>query len=327
MNSYKENFRAMGTDVSVEIVETVGHLEPKGALSALAEVKNIFAKNEKIFSRFRSDSELSKLNNNINQEMVVSSEMLAVLELCLKFYELSDGYFDPRVIGNLEKIGYDKDFKTNDLNSTQRSEIVSENIKGKLDQDLILRKDQRVVLIKKRMDTTGIAKGYTVDEAAKFLKGKGFSAQGGPASGWENFVVDAGGDMFAQGLDAGNQNWTIGIEGLEDNKLMLRLQNEGIATSGISRKRWVIGDKKLHHLINPKDPEKFSHDIKTVMVIEKKTVEADGRAKVLVLMGKEKGLEFANRNNLKALFLDYKGNVYMSENIKKYVVKSRYSWS
>lgn len=36
-------------------------------------------------------------------------------------------------------------------------------------------------------------------------------------------------------------------------------------------------------------------------------------------MGKEKGSEFANSNNLKALFLDYKNNVYLLEAMKEKV--------
>ncbi|MFA6973675.1 MAG: FAD:protein FMN transferase [Parcubacteria group bacterium] len=312
-----ENFRAIGTDVSVEIVEALGHLEPKGALSALEKVKNIFAKNEKIFSRFDAGSELSKINQNLNQEVVVSTEMFEVLELCLKFYKLSDGFFDPRVIETLEKIGYDKDFKlvSGEVSPPQRLGVVEvkprlETFDEDLENDLVINPAKKTVIARKRIDTTGIAKGFTVDEAVQYLKKQGF----------ENFVVDAGGDMFAQGRDAEDNDWTIGIEGLADDKVMLKLNQEGIATSGISRKRWTIGDKKFHHLINPKDPEKFSHEIKTVTVIESKTVEADGRAKVLVLMGKEKGLEFANRNNLKALFLDYKGNVYISEAMKENVI-------
>ncbi len=296
----------MGTDVSVDII-----LEKKDvAQEAFSEIKKIFDKNEKIFSRFRTDSELSKINQNIGKEMKISSEMLEVLEFCLKFNKISEGYFDPRVIGNLERIGYDKDFRSNNLNGPEDQEIFLEKIEDDLADDLIIDKERKTVMAKKRIDTTGIAKGYTVDEAAGYLKNKGF----------QNFIVDAGGDMFAEGANEEGQNWRIGIEGLEDDRLMLKLKNQGIATSGISRKRWTIGDKKFHHLVNPKDPEKFSFDIKTVTVIEEKTVEADGRAKVLVLMGKEKGLAFADRNDLKALFLDYRGNVYLSKKMKENLV-------
>lgn len=303
-------FSAMGTDVSVEIIAGTGEIEK--AEAAIKQVKGIFAKNEKTFSRFRGDSELSLLNKHLGRETAVSPEMQAVLELCLKFYRLSEGYFDPRIIGNLERSGYDKDFRRSDLNQPEAAEIKLEKIQGELKNDLVLNSEKATALIKRRIDTTGIAKGYTVDEAAEYLIRAGF----------KNFLVDAGGDMYAAGGAAGNSDWKIGIEGLDDSRIMLRLKDEGIATSGISRKHWTVGAKKFHHLVNPKDPGNFSFDIKTVTVIENKTVEADGRAKVLVLLGKEKGLEFANKNKLKALFLDYRGNVYLSAAIKYRVIKN-----
>jgi FAD:protein FMN transferase len=309
-NIFSNNFRAMGTDVSIEIITDHADVENNNAEAVMQNVQNIFAKNEKIFSRFIPDSELSKINNNLGQETQVSEEMMEVLNLCLNFYEISDGYFDPRIIGNLERIGYDKDFRSNNFNTKDPQKNETENISGKLSADLILSSDKKTVLARKRIDTTGIAKGYTVDEAAKFLKKRGY----------QNFIVDAGGDMFAEGFNQEGEDWRIGIEGLEDDKIMLKLHNQGIATSGISRKKWEVGGKKFHHLVNPKDPQSFSWELKTVTVIKEKTVEADGRAKVLFLMGRENGLEFANQNNLKALFLDYKNNIYLSEAIKSHIV-------
>lgn len=305
----EENFRVMGTDVSVGIVVAENFSQEK-VRDSIEKVKNIFARNEKIFSRFDEQSELSKINKQIGKELKISSEMADVLGLCLKFNRISQGYFDPRVIGNLEKIGYDKDFRSNDLNLEKEKEIILEKIERDLTQELILDIEKKIVRIEKRIDTTGIAKGWTVDRAAKDLEKQGY----------ENFIVDAGGDMFAKGLDVNNEEWRIGIEGLDDDKVMLKLNQEGIATSGISRKRWQVGEKKFHHLINPKDPENFSYDIKTVTVIDKSTVEADGRAKVLVIMGKEKGMQFADENNIKALFLDYRGNVYLSKAIKSHLI-------
>jgi thiamine biosynthesis lipoprotein len=301
------DFRAMGTDVSLEIIAD----NTESAEKSIKKVQNIFLKNEKIFSRFLPESELSKINNNLGREVEVPREMQEVLELVLKFHELSGGYFDPRIIGNLERIGYDKDFRSNNFNTQEARVIEIENISGKLTDDLKLNLGKKTVLVKKRIDTTGIAKGYTVDEAAEYLKKEGF----------DNFIIDTGGDMFAQGFNGDGEDWRIGVEGLEDDKIMLKLHNQGIATSGISRKKWEAGGKKFHHLVNPKSPADFSWDLKTVTVIKEKTVEADGRAKVLFLMGREKGLEFANQNNLKALFLDYKNNIYLSEAMKDKVLK------
>jgi FAD:protein FMN transferase len=306
----KIEFRAMGTDISIDVVLSENISEER-AQAGIEMVKTIFEKYEQMFSRFRADSELSKINKKTGEEIIVAPEMFEVLSLCLKYNRESQGYFDPRVIGNLEKIGYDKDFKTNDLNSAENSKVWLEKITGKLEEDLILNKDKKTVLAKKRIDTTGIAKGYIVDRSVESLKAQGF----------KNFIVDAGGDMFAEGLNEKREAWQVGVEGYKADRLMLKLSGEGIATSGISRKRWQRGSKKVHHLINPRDPDNFSHVLKTVTVVKDKTVEADGKAKVLFLMGRPDGMKFANENNLKALFLDYKGNVYLSEAIKENIIK------
>ena len=304
-----EKFRIMGTEVSVDLVVS-DDFPREDALRLIKGVRNVFLNNEKIFSRFDAESELTKINRNLNIEQIVSDEMFEVLQLCLKFNDISRGYFDPRVIEILENIGYDKDFMSNNPNSFEGREINLEFIDSDIKQDISLNEAKKAVFLQKRIDTTGIAKGWAVDQAVRYLRNEG----------WVNFIVDAGGDMFACGVDEYGEKWKIGIEGLNDDKVALKLQDEGIATSGISRKHWQIGEKKFHHLINPKDPKTFSYDIKTVTVISEKTVEADGRAKTLVLMGKERGLQFANENNIKALFLDYRGNVYISEKIKEHLI-------
>ena len=63
----------------------------------------------------------------------------------------------------------------------------------------------------------------------------------------------------------------------------------------------------------------FPMKLRTVSVIAKNTENADGRAKTLVLMGKEKGLEFAKKNKIAAIFLDYKGNIFIAPEAKQYI--------
>lgn len=301
-----ERFRAMGTEVNIDIVLDREE-KRKEAEETIQKARSIFAEQEKIFSRFDPESELSRINQNVGKEMTISKPMKEMLRLCLKFNKLMAGYFDPRVLDNLEKIGYDRDFQKNDLNS-QEEEIPSLDVfSHNLDEELKINYTKNTVLISRRMDTTGIAKGYTVDKVAEYLQ----------SEGWQHFWVDAGGDMFALGKRENNYSWLVGVEGLENDAVRIKLENEGLATSGISRKRWTRGNQKVHHLINPLSPDEFSHDLKTVTVVAEKTVEADGRAKSLFLMGREKGLEFANKNNIKCLFLDYKNNIYVSEKFKE----------
>ncbi|MBT3356439.1 FAD:protein FMN transferase [bacterium] len=307
-NNIEDYFGAMGTDISLEI-NLDKKISKKRESELKQEVRDIFTRNEGIFSRFQRDSELSKMNRKLGVKTEASQAMIEVLLLCEKFNQISKGYFDPRVLENLKKIGYKKDFRKNYPTATAKGTELCK-VTGKLADDLRIFPNERKILIKKEVDTTGIVKGYTIDLVKKFLFDKGI----------ENFIIDAGGDMFAQGLNSRNSKWKIGIEGLEDNSMMLAISGMGIATSGISRKRWTIGGKTFHHLINPKKPNEFACDLKTVTVIDEKAVEADGRAKSLFLMGKERGLKFANEHKIKALFLDYKGNIYVSEKIKKHVL-------
>jgi thiamine biosynthesis lipoprotein len=306
---HKIEFSSMGTNVSADVVQNEEHSR-KETEKALEGIKEIFENNEKIFSRFREDSELSRLNSSLRKKMNVSEEMWKVLELCIGYNAKTDGYFDPRIIGNLEKIGYDKSFKKNDFSSDVEIDDILEKNDTRLAHDVLLDEFKKTVQFKKRIDVAGVVKGYTVDKAAGYLIRKGFN----------NFIVEAGGDIFAGGADEKKENWIIDVEGVSKEKIMLKLNNEGIATSGIGRRRWRRGGKKVHHLINPKDPENFPLDLKGVTVISKNTTEADVLAKSLFLMGKESGIKFANGQGIKALFLDYKGNVYLSEAMKEKLI-------
>jgi len=301
------DFRALGTDINVRVV--VGdEAEKEKTREDLEKAKNIFFSKEKIFSRFDAESELSKLNKNIGTWQKASTDMLYLAGRALYYNGISGGLYDPRVIEVLEKIGYDKDFKNKDFS---KSELPSPFAMFETVLGDDLKVDDGKILFSRRIDFSGIAKGYIVDSAAGYLK----------SQGRESFLVDAGGDMMISGTNSEGKKWRIAVEGVPEEKLMLEITNKGIATSGISRKKWQIGEKKFHHLVNPKDPNHYSYELRTVSVIGENTENADGRAKTLVLMGKEQGLRFAKENKLAAIFLDYKGNIFITPEAKKYLAK------
>ena len=301
-------FRAMGTDISWRIVFS-GNFNDQELDDIKKNIKKKFLKYEKIFSRFSQDSQLSEINRNLNKKIRVSREMIEVLRLCKKFNKISEGYFDPRIIGNLLKIGYKSDFKNSSKNFKGDFEKL-EKINNILSDDLKIFSKERKIFLKKPIDTTGIVKGYTVDKVAKYLRKKGFS----------DFIIDAGGDIFASGLNQKQDKWVIGLEDFKEGAGILEITDSGVATSGVSRKKWKLKDKKVHHLINPFSPQDFSFDLKTVTVIESEAVEADGRAKSLFLMGLKEGFQFASKHKIKALFLDRDNNIYLTNETKKYLI-------
>ena len=300
----ESEFRSLGTDVFVRVIAG-GYSEKRRARYDLNRVKNIFSAEEMIFSRFDPKSEISCLNNNLGVWQNASADVSRLAKRALHYNRISGGMYDPRVIGILENIGYDADFRKKDFSKMKDPPKFSA-AKGKLMNDLKVGEGK--IFFSCRMDFSGIAKGYIVDCAAKYLKSRG----------WKNFLVDAGGDMFANGKNEAGKKWKTAVEGAPEEKMMLEVSGKGIATSGISRKKWRIKGKKFHHLVNPKDPNNYSYELRTVSVIAQDTENADGRAKALVLMGKKKGLEFATVRKIAAVFLDSKGNVLLSPGAKKY---------
>ena len=77
----------------------------------------------------------------------------------------------------------------------------------------------------------------------------------------------------------------------------------------------------MHHLIDLKNPDKFSFELKSVTVVAKNSEAADGWAKVLFILGKEKGIRFAEEKKIAALFLDKKRNVTYTKKLKPFLLK------
>jgi len=303
MNSiFSQEFRALGTEIRIFLVvdreKTI-----EDAKDILEEIKKIYQEKEKILSRFIKKSELSKLNANLGIFKTASEEILYLAQKSLEYYKESEGYFDPRILEVLKDVGYEKDFKTNVFS---QKEIGKDKIfpKNKLTDDLKIKDEQ--ICFERRMDFSGIAKGYITDFISQHLEN----------SGWQNFLVDSGGDIFAKGKDEQGEKWGIEVEGIAKEKIIIHLENSAVATSGITRKKWEAGGKKYHHLINPLHPYDFSFDLKSVTVKTEICERADVFAKVLYLMGQERGMEYANQKKIPAIFLDYRGNIYLSEKIK-----------
>jgi thiamine biosynthesis lipoprotein len=298
-------FSAMGTECEIQLVVPEKAVFEIG--KHLQKIEEIYFSAVKTFSRFDQGSELSVLNKKLGVFSHASKQLIVVADLCLRYYEKTEGIFDPRIIEALEQAGYDKDFRKVGFGENQDTKEISiENFESKsLREDLIIENQQ--IKFGKRMDFSGIVKGFITDEASRYLQSVGI----------ENFLVDSGGDIFAAGHDINEECWYIGIEGVAEEKMMLKLKNESVATSGISRRKWEKNGKRMHHIVNPKQPENFSFDLKSVTVSASSTEQADVWAKTLFLMGEEQGKKFAQENAIKCIFIDYRSAVWISEELKK----------
>ncbi|HVW67250.1 MAG TPA: FAD:protein FMN transferase [Candidatus Peribacteraceae bacterium] len=130
------------------------------------------------------------------------------------------------------------------------------------------------------LDPSGLVKGWAIWNAAKLLKKRGY----------QNFYIDAGGDIQTYGMNADGQPWRIGIRNPfnigENVKIVTLAGDRGMATSGI----YARGQ----HIYNPHDPVSRIDDIVSLTVIGPNVFEADRFATAAFAMGRN-GIAFIEK--------------------------------
>lgn len=302
------SFQAMGTDVTIDIVsEKLGEEE---IMQIMENIEVFFEKMEQIFSRFRVASELSFVNDHVGAYVQVSEEFIDVVERAIYYHERTGGYFDPRIHDVLIQSGYDQDFHIDKLDHKRSQNVnILHRDKQMIMEDIVINKEASMILIRQKIDLSGIVKGWVVDQVRSFLRGR-----------CDGYIIDAGGDMWVEGNDVADKSWYIGIEGLKDAQILLRVDGEGLATSGVTRRQWIIGDQKRHHLIDPKNEGVSVFDLSTVTVIAQSVEMADIWAKTIFLMGMDKGMQYARNHHIKAIIIDKNNTIYATEHIQKNIV-------
>ena len=255
------------------------------------EIVDIFNEIDMSMSTYKKTSIISRVNNNNSVQL--DDHFKNVFGFSKKIYEITDGRFDPS-IGLLvnywgfgpEKFILDSKIDPNDqftylLSKTgfNRFEII--------DNKLSRPKDSYI-------DFNAIAKGYAVDEVAKFLKNKQI----------DNYLVEIGGEINSSGINIDkNKPWLVAIDmprfdGDRSNYSSLELNNVSLASSGTYRKFKIDSmGNRYAHIINPLTGYPTKTNILSVTVKASSCIEADAYATAIHSMNIEEIKEFFSFNN------------------------------
>jgi thiamine biosynthesis lipoprotein len=284
----QRQFRAMNTKVEL----FVSDLEQTRLFGAAEEV---FHTMEARLSRFLPDSELCHLNERSGQETQVSSVLFDILLQAQRFNRLTGGAFEPAMLSELEAAGYDRSFERVELWSGDRPSGAVAPEAFSISQ-VRLDTEKRSVRVPAglRIDLGGIGKGYTADAAARVMQ---------PA---RDFVVNAGGDLFASGSGPDGDGWLVNLTdptGAADGIALIRLYDEALATSTTAVRRWHRGERLFHHLIDPRTRLPAESGVLSVSVVAKTATRADVFAKVALLLGPDDGTRFLRKHDAYGLFV------------------------
>ncbi|MGB2171681.1 MAG: FAD:protein FMN transferase [Flavobacteriaceae bacterium] len=267
-------------------------------------VDSLFFDINKSLSTYLPESDISKINRG-DTALVVDHHFKAVFHKANIVWHKSDGYFDPTVGAWVNAYGFGPDKPLKTISAKQRDSLMNITGWAKLSID----KSSRVI---KRhpsiyIDFNAIAKGYTVDVIANYLK----------SLGSQNHLVEIGGEIVALGHSPKtNAAWKIGIDNplqKGDNRTLQNIQtltNQALATSGNYRKFRVdesTGEKYVHS-INPLNGLPSRSKVLSASVKAPDCMTADAYATALMIMPFDRGKAMIEANpKLAAYWIVSKG--------------------
>jgi thiamine biosynthesis lipoprotein len=272
----KLKFRAMGCDMLVL-------LDSSEPVDELEQVPQWFERWENTFSRFRLDSELSRINNSVRIPTQVSPDFAEVFELTRAIQQQTHGLVTPFLLDALIEAGYDRSFETlvpsMDFPITEPHPTQFDL--ARIEWDTTTR--MLYLPPELHLDFGGIVKGWAAHKTAnKFKK-------------YAPVLVDAAGDIAISGKRSNGEYWPVGVADpfhRSDNLDILKLPSCGVATSGKDRRRWQQHGIWRHHIIDPRTSLPAETDVLTATVIAPSSIQAEWAAKASLLLGSRAGLEW-----------------------------------
>jgi FAD:protein FMN transferase len=239
-------------------------------------------------SRFRPDSELSRVNARTGRPMNVSRLLMEALELALRAAELTDGDVDPTIGRSLELAGYDRDWNqmTSSLLEQDRRPSEAPNrvlgdrpesrgaitVRSHSGWKMVALDHQRASVHVPRgihLDLGATAKGWAADRAARAAA---------EATGC-GVLVSIGGDIATAGIGPVG-GWLIRVT--DDHRSDPSAPGQtvaiccgGLATSSTTVRRWSRAGRAMHHIIDPRTGMPAVTRWRTVSVASASCAEAN----------------------------------------------------
>jgi thiamine biosynthesis lipoprotein len=271
----------MGTIVEIKV--PVERDEERKALESAIDAAFLeIGRVEGVFSVYKSDSEISRVNKlKRGEKMVLSDEAFSLLEKSIDMSDKTDGAFDITVRPLVELWGFGK----GDMKVPSQADIETAIKKVGYKKIYLDPGDRSVSFLGDGMslDLGANAKGYATDRAIGILK----------KAGIKNAIVNSGGDMYCLGKRSRKDPWKIGIRHprkTDDLFLEMRLEDMAAVTSGDYEKYFEAGGRRYSHIIDPRAGYPEDSKVMSATVIAKDSTTADALATAMCVMG-EKGLK------------------------------------
>jgi thiamine biosynthesis lipoprotein len=254
---------------------------------AVAEIDRL----ERRWSRFRSDSEVSRLNAEAGRAVVVAPETVDLVERAVLAWHRTGGRFDPTVLPAVVAAGYDRSFDElraagvvpvegtrTDLRAVTPGPASGASLAAHVRTD---RRAGTVTLPRGgSLDLGGIGKGRAADLVVERLLTRGAAGA----------CVNLGGDVRVAGGAPHPSGWAVAVADPfrpDEDLTVVVLADGAVATSARTRRQWVRDGVAGHHLIDPATGRPAAGGLAAVTVVAPTAAEAEVAAKAAFVAGRE----------------------------------------
>ena len=291
-------------EISGGIFGTAYHInvvlpEDEAKLQTLAQgIQEELERVDGAMSTWKPDSELSRLNEKQDQSgwTELSAPLFEVISRAQDVSALTNGAFDVTVGPIVNLWGFGPEARPETIPAkAELADLLAVTGWKFLELDPDTRSIRNTP--PQYIDLSGIAKGYGVDVVARYLDSEGVQA----------YLVEIGGEVRARGRKPDGDAWRLAIEEPSEqarqvNKVVA-MDNRSMATSGDYRNYYESEGQRYSHTINPDTGMPISHNLASVTVIADDCMTADALATGFNVMGFERAMRLATRENIPAYFI------------------------
>jgi thiamine biosynthesis lipoprotein len=281
------------------------------AAQAADSALDVFHEVDRTCTRFDAASDLMRANAGPDEWHEVSSWCLHALAEAHAAYRRTAGRFDPRVLDDLVRLGYDRSMKLGPPSQRTADALAS---RPPLPQwrPQFRRATNEVRLGGRAVDLGGIGKGLALRWAALQLGGVGLG-----------HLIDAGGDCTCTGMSPDGGPWRIAVEdplGSDEPVAVLALTTGAVATSSVRIRSWDIAGVPVHHLIDPATGRSGGEGLTSVTVVDSDPAAAEVTSKCLFLAGRRGIAVAADHERATALWVDAEGQLAWSAAMRPHLM-------
>ena len=287
--------RALGCSLRVVVTD------PRALTAARAAVEEVTGAIDDAASRFRSDSELARLN--ATREMVVSPLLARAIAVGLRAAQLTDGDVDPTVGTAIRLAGYDTDFAS----------VLKDG--GPLGVQLVRVPGWQAVLFDAASRRVSIPPGVEIDlgATAKALAADLAAQAAAKRITHGGVVVGLGGDIAVAGQPPAG-GWQVQVSEdsgatLDDSEETVSILDGGLATSSTTVRRWTRGGVVVHHILDPATGLPVDGPWRTATVAAATCVDANIASTAAIVKG-ERAIAWLEGHGLAARLVDQHGRIY-----------------